>query len=93
VNDFNLAAAILEGDTTYLGNVFSGQWSIGVGDASYDAANNYEAIFLPACTTGAISIVVTAFNVGGDGVPNTGDTTDQDFILVSTTVRSSPISP
>ena len=56
-------------------------------------ANNYEAIFLPAGTTGAISIVVTAFNVGGDGVPNTGDTTDQDFILVSTTVRSSPISP
>jgi len=78
VNDLNLAADV--GGTTYLGNFFSAQWSTTGG--SPDAANNYEAIFLPAGTTGAISITVTAFNVADDGVPNTGDTTDQDFALV-----------
>jgi len=91
VNDLNLAADV--GGSTYLGNVFSGQWSTTGGSPDPDAANNYEAIFLPTGTTGAIFITVTAFNVADDGVPNTGDTTDQDLILVATTVRSSLISP
>src|SRR5690606_30133494 len=47
-----------------------------------DAANNYEAVFLPAGTTGTIEITVRATNVAGDGVPNSGDGTDQDFGLV-----------
>lgn len=78
VNDLNLAAEV--GGTAYLGNVFSGQWSITGGTA--DTANNYEAIFLPLGTTGDITITVTAFNIAGDGVPNVGDATDQDFALV-----------
>ncbi len=32
--------------------------------------------------TGTLSLTVTAFNIVGDGVPNNGDTTDQDFALV-----------
>ncbi len=78
VNDLNLSATI--NGTTYLGNVFSGQWSTTGG--SPDSANNYEAIFLPAGTSGAVQITVTGFNIAGDGVPNVGDATDQDFALV-----------
>jgi uncharacterized repeat protein (TIGR01451 family) len=78
VNNLNLAATV--GASTYLGNRFSGQFSTTGG--SPDTANNYEAIFLPAGTTGSISVTVTAFNIAGDGVPNSGDGTDQDFALV-----------
>ena len=78
VNNLNLAAKVDGSD--YLGNVFSGQWSVTGGSA--DSANNYEAVFLPAGTSGNIELTVTAFNIGGDGVPNNGDTTDQDFALV-----------
>ena len=78
VNNVNLSAVV--GGSTYLGNRFSGQWSITGGSA--DNANNYEAIFLPAGTTGNIDITVTGFNIAGDGIPNSGDATDQDFALV-----------
>ena len=78
VNDLNLSAEV--GGSTYLGNVFSGQWSTTGG--SPDSANNYEAIFLPAGTSGALHITVTGFNIADDGVPAYGDTTDQDFALV-----------
>ncbi|HEX9616990.1 MAG TPA: S8 family serine peptidase, partial [Anaerolineales bacterium] len=78
VNDLNLSVQI--GGQTYLGNRFSGAWSITGGTP--DSKNNYEAIFLPAGTTGEIAITVTAFNVAGNGVPNSGDGTDQDFALV-----------
>lgn len=78
VNDLNLSAEV-EG-TTYLGNVFSGQWSATGGLP--DTANNYEAVFLPAGSSGAIAVTVTGFNIAGNGVPNTGDDTDQDFALV-----------
>jgi hypothetical protein len=78
VNNLNLAANI--GGSAYLGNHFSGQWSVTGGTS--DSANNYEAIFLPAGTTGDIEITITGFNIADDGVPNTGDSTDQDFALV-----------
>ncbi|MCP4358835.1 MAG: S8 family serine peptidase [Chloroflexi bacterium] len=78
VNDLNLDADV--NGTNYLGNVFSGEWSTTGG--VIDGDNNYEAIFLPAGTTGTIQITITAFNIAGDGVPNVGDGTDQDFALV-----------
>ena len=78
VNDLNLAANV--DSTSYLGNVFSGQWSVTGGSA--DPFNNYEAIFLPPGTDGDLSITITGFNIAGDGVPNSGDITDQDFALV-----------
>jgi hypothetical protein len=86
VNDLNLAADI--DSITYLGNVFSGQWSVTGGSA--DPFNNYEAVFLPPGTDGAIEITVTGFNIGGDGVPNTGDGTDQDFALVCYNCAQTP---
>lgn len=86
VNDLNLAATV--DGTTYLGNVFSGQWSVSGGTA--DPFNNYEAIFLPPGTNGAIEITVTGFNIAGDGVPNSGDGTDQDFAIVCYNCAQTP---
>jgi hypothetical protein len=77
VNDLNLT--VETGGDTYLGNQFSGPWSVTGGTA--DAANNYEAVFLPAGTAADITITIDAFNIAGDGVPNTGDGTDQDFAI------------
>ncbi len=78
VNNLNLTAVV--GASTYLGNRFSGQWSITGGSA--DNANNYEAVFLPAGTSGPLQITISAANIAGDGVPNNADPTDQDFALV-----------
>ena len=86
VNNLNLTAVV--GANTYLGNRFSGQWSVTGGTA--DSANNYEAVFLPAGTTGALQITVTAANIAGDGVPNNADTTDQDFALVCYNCAQNP---
>lgn len=79
VNNLDLKV-VINGTTTYLGNRFTGQWSTTGGTA--DASNNYEAVFLPAGTTGTVDITVTATNIVGDGVPNTGTNKDQDFALV-----------
>ncbi len=86
VNDLNLAADV--DGTTYLGNVFSGQWSTSGGTP--DPFNNYEAIFLPPGTNGAIELTVTGFNIAGDGVPNSGDSTDQDFAIVCYNCAQTP---
>jgi hypothetical protein len=78
VNDLNLAVEVA--GNNYLGNNFNHQWSFPGGFP--DSKNNYEAVFLPAGTSGDLDITVTAFNIAGDGVPNFGDNTDQDFALV-----------
>jgi hypothetical protein len=78
INNLNLDATI--DGSSYHGNVFTGQWSATGGGS--DGLNNYEAIFVQAGASGAIEITVTAANIAGDGVPNTGDGTDQDFALV-----------
>ncbi len=78
VNDLSLQMEL--NGQSYWGNNFSGQWSISGGLP--DSLNNYEAIFLPAGTSGTISVTITAFNIAGNGVPGYGDETDQDFALV-----------
>jgi len=75
----NLDLRVVNGANTYLGNVFTNQWSTTGGTA--DTKNNYEAVFLPAGTAGNVTIRVTGTAISGDGVPNTGDATDQDFAL------------
>ncbi len=86
VNDLDLAVAI--GGETYLGNQFSREWSVPGGEA--DDRNNYEAVFLPAGTLGDLTITIAATNIAGDGVPDTGDATDQDFALVCTNCSQQP---
>ena len=86
VNDLNLAADV--DGTSYLGNNFSGQWSVSGG--SSDPANNYEAIFVAPGVSGAIEITVTGFNIAGDGIPNANDGTDQDFAIVCYNCAQTP---
>ncbi len=76
----NLDLEVTVNGTLYRGNVFTGSGSTSGGAA--DVRNNLESVFLPAGTTGSISVTVRATNIAGDGVPGNGDTTDQDFALV-----------
>lgn len=80
VNDLTLQVSV--GSVAYWGNQFLQAWSVPGG--SPDTSNNVEAVFLPAGIEGALDIHVTAFNIAGDGLPGSGDTTDQDFALVCT---------
>jgi hypothetical protein len=87
VNDVDLR--VEAGGITYLGNHFDGAWSTPGGSA--DDRNNYEAVFLPVGTaSGDMTITVTATNIGGDGVPGSGDGTDQDFAIVCDNCTQQP---
>lgn len=82
VNDLDLA--VEAGGRTYKGNVFAGGSSIPGGSA--DPRNNLESVFLPA-GVGHFAMRVVGTNIAGDGVPDngvpgSGDATDQDFALV-----------
>ncbi|MFO0972545.1 MAG: putative Ig domain-containing protein [Phycisphaerae bacterium] len=77
----NLNLTVVVGANTYRGNVFTGANSTTGGSA--DAANNVESVFLPAGTTGNITITVTAGSINSDGVPGVGGALDQDFALVA----------
>ncbi len=79
VNDLDLVVTV--GGNTYLGNNFSAGDSQTGGTA--DTRNNSESVFLPAGTTGPMTITVNATTIAGDGVPGNGDTTDQDFAIVA----------
>ena len=76
----NLDLAVTVGGQTYRGNVFSGPTSIPGGTA--DPRNNVESVFLPAGTSGEFTVIITATNIAGNGVPGNSDPTDQDFALV-----------
>lgn len=76
----NLDLEVTVNGTLYRGNVFSGAFSTTGGSA--DARNNVESVFLPAGVSGNFTVRVRATNIAGDGVPNVGDSTDQDFALV-----------
>ncbi len=76
VNDLDLK--VIKGATTYQGNVFSNGLSQTGG--APDRRNNLEACFIPS-PTGTYKIRVEAFNIAGDGVPNTGGPLDQDFAV------------
>lgn len=70
------------GGATYLGNVFTPSgWSQTGGAA--DARNNNEGVFLQAAQHGgSVRIEVRATDINSNGLPNSGDDTDQDFALV-----------
>jgi len=78
-NDLNLV--VIHDNVLYRGNVFSGPYSTPGGSA--DPRNNTESVFLPVGATGIVSIIVSAFNINSDGVPNEGGALDQDFALIA----------
>jgi Subtilase family len=76
----NLDLQVDASGKTYLGNHFSGAFSIEGGSA--DALNNLEAVYAPLGTSGEFTVRVVAANIAGDGIPDNNDKTDQDFALV-----------
>ena len=85
VNDLDLRVS--DGTTTWLGNVFAGGWSTSGGTA--DGLNNIENVYLQQPGTGPFTVTVSAANLLGDGVPSSGDGTDQDFALFVSNARAS----
>jgi subtilisin family serine protease len=79
VNDLDLEVVAPDG-TTYVGNNFQGGRSVAGGTPN--RIDNVENVFIDAAGAGTYTINVRAFNLPGDGVPFTGDQTDQDFALV-----------
>jgi hypothetical protein len=76
----NLDLEVTAGGTLYRGNVMTSGMSSTGGTA--DALNVVENVFLPTGTAGPLSLVVRATALPGDGIPGSGDATDQDFALV-----------
>lgn len=79
VNDLDLSIKIDE--QTYWGNNF-GEDGLSIPGGTPDIMHNTEGIFLKSLPSDHYEINVTAANIAGDGVPNEGDVTDQDFALV-----------
>jgi uncharacterized repeat protein (TIGR01451 family) len=77
-NDLDLTVTV--GTNTYVGNNFNGAFSIAGGNL--DSRNNVESVLLPSGVSGDIIVTVTAANINSDGVPNNGNSLDQDFALV-----------
>jgi VCBS repeat-containing protein len=76
----NLDLTVTLNGTPYRGNVFSGAFSTTGGSA--DVRNNVEAVFLPAGTTGTLTIEINATAINGDAIPGNASALDQDFALV-----------
>ena len=84
----NLDLTVVDGANTYKGNRFVSGWSATGG--SYDTLNNVENVYIQTPSSGSIDITVAATALNGDGVPNNGDPTDQDFALVCTNCALNP---
>jgi Subtilase family len=87
VNQLNLE--VVAGGVVYNGNSFSGQYSTPGGQK--DFVNNVQGVRLPAGTTGPFIIRVRPTVIAGDGVPGNGIALDQDFALVVTNGRETPV--
>jgi hypothetical protein len=79
VNDLDFTLTV--DSDTYYGNNF-GVNGLSTTGGSPDGINNTEGIFLNSQSTSSITFTISAANIAGDGVPNNGDDTDQDFALV-----------
>ncbi len=86
----NLDLEVDYGGQTYKGNVLGGSgWSTTGGSA--DGANNVEAVLLgPTTPSTPITLRVMATNLNSDGIPNQGNSTDQDFALVCYNCQQDP---
>jgi len=79
-NDLDLSIMIY--GQTYKGNNFDPATGWSIADGAADSRNNTEGIFIGPIAEGRFTLYVTAGNINSDGVPASGDGTDQDFALV-----------
>ncbi|MEO8671282.1 MAG: S8 family serine peptidase [Tahibacter sp.] len=89
-NDLDLE--VTAGSTIYHGNVFAANGFSASGGVA-DNKNNIESVVLDAATVsaaGSLNVRVVASNLTSDGLPNSGDATDQDFALVCVNCLSQP---
>jgi subtilisin-like proprotein convertase family protein len=89
VNDLDLDVGA--GGQTYHGNVFGGSYSRTGG--APDFRNNVESVYLPPGTSGRVSVTVRPTAINLNGVPGSGDGTDQDYALVvsNATEQAGPV--
>ena len=84
VNDLDLVVEQLDAagnvTKTFYGNNFTKGWSVAA--SAPDRLNNLENVYIEVPSPGEYRVTVVAANVPGDGVPFSGDETDQDFALV-----------
>jgi hypothetical protein len=85
-NDLDL---VVEAGGTYYGNNF-GPDGFSVTGGGPDVMNNTEGVFLGPIPPGAATVRVVATNINSDGLPNSGDATDQDFALVAYNAAEEP---
>ena len=78
-NDLDLV--VEAGGETYRGNNFGADGFSTAGGAA-DDQNNTEGLFLGPGEIGSFTVRIVAANINSDGLPNSGDGTDQDFALV-----------
>ncbi len=77
----NLNLEVVYGGNTYRGNYFAASgWSQTGGSA--DGMHNTEGVFIGPTASGSFTVRVVGANISSDGIPNSGDTTDQDFSIV-----------
>ena len=82
VNDLDLTVATPNGDLYWGNNFVAGKSVPGpLPEVLTDQLNNIENVFL-APGSGTYTVTISAANIPGDGVPYSGDETDQDFALV-----------
>ena len=81
VNDLDLEVVAAD-SARYTGNGFNKGLSAAGRPA--DRLNNLEHVRFAAAGDGIYTVTVRAANLPGDGVPGTGDGTDQDYALVAT---------
>lgn len=86
VNDLDLAVSGPAGG--FQANRFDGGYSVPGGEE--DRLNNVENVWLRAPVAGPLTVSVKASALPGDGVPQSGDTTDQDYALVISNARILP---
>ncbi|MHC4082674.1 MAG: S8 family serine peptidase, partial [Planctomycetota bacterium] len=85
-NDLDL---VVEAGGMYYGNTF-GPDGYSVTGGGPDIMNNTEGVFLGPIPPGAATVRVVASNINSDGLPNSGDGTDQDFALVAYNAAEEP---
>lgn len=87
VNDLDLRV-VAPDENVYLGNRFAAGTSISGG--APDRRDVLENVFLGAPLDGTYTIEIEAFDLPGDGIPYSGDATDQDYALVLTNAELVP---